>query len=364
VGQAAADGAVSIMGMGGSPYMKTFYPSVQDEAKATMIEIKEGSEVANVDIAVGKPGSGFSASGRAIDAESGQPVPNLYIGHSPVNEAKQELEGMSFTGNQTDVNGKFRLEGLRPGRYGVFTLAMGQINATYSEPAQFEISDGDVTGIEIKVRPGGTISGVAVLENSSDPAVSALLQTVTLAAGVQAKGLSAPSYASSPIAADGSFRFAGLAPGKARIFAQGFSTPPKGLTLVRTELDGLEQPEGIELTPGGNVTGVRLVFAYGGGSIRGEVKIEGGALPEGITLQLTVKSAGDNRRFTRPLEIDGRNRFSLGNLPPGNYELILRAINADSTEAQIPQVKQTVTVSNGAETPVTLVLDVSRKGGQ
>lgn len=367
VGQAAsAGGAVSIMGMGGSRYVKTFYPNVQDESKATIIEIKEGTEVANVDISVGKPGSGFSVSGRVIDADSGQPVANTYIAHSSVNESNQQMGGMNFSGNQTDANGKFKLEGLRPGHYAVFTFAVGQDNSSYSEPALFEVADSDITGIEIKLRRGAAISGVAVLENTSDPAVTALLQTVNLIASVEAKGTAAPSYARSQIGADGSFRFAGLAPGKARIFVQGFPAPPKGLMLVRTEFEGLEQPEGIELTAGASITGVRLVFAYGTGSIRGEVKIEGGTLPDGTTLQLSVNSAaGNNRRFSRSLEIDARNRFVLENIPPGNYELTLRAATSDPKEVSpIQPVKQTVTVANGAETPVSLVFDVARKGAQ
>ena len=367
VGQAAAaGGAVSIMGMGGSQYVKTFYPGVQDESKATIIEIKEGTEVTNVDISVGKPGSGFSVSGRVIDADSGQPVPNIYIAHSSVTESNQQIGGMNFTGNQTDANGKFKLEGFRPGHYAVFTFAAGQDNSTYSEPALFEVADNDITGIEIKLRRGATISGVAVLENTSDPAATALLQTVNLIASVEAKGTAAPSYGRSQIGADGSFRFAGLAPGKARIFTMGFPSPPKGLTLVRTEFEGLEQPEGLEVTAGANITGVRLVFAYGTGSIRGEVKIEGGTLPDGTTLQLSVSSApGSNRRFTRSLEIDARNRFVLENIPPGNYELTLRAATSDPKEVSpIQPVKQTVTVANGADAQVSLVFDVARKGGQ
>ena len=93
-----------------------------------------------------------------------------------------------------------------------------------------------------------------------------------------------PRFSSGQINADGSFRFIGLVPGKARIGLQGFPFAPKGLTLVRTELDGLDQQDGIELTAGAQISGVRLVFAYGAGSIRGEVKIEGGVLPEGNNL--------------------------------------------------------------------------------
>ena len=367
VGQAASAGGVSIMGMGGSQYLKTFYPSVQDESKATIIEIKEGTEVANIDITVNKPSSGFSVSGRVIDADSGQPVPNLYIGHSTVNEANQQMGGMNFSGNQTDANGKFRLEGLRAGHYAVFTFAAGQDNSTYSEPAPFDVSDGDVTGIEIKLRRGATISGVAVMENSSDPAVAGLLQTVNLAAYVEAKGLAAPSYGRSQISADGSFHFIGLAPGKARITIQGFPAPPKGVTLVRTELNGVEQPEGIELTAGGEIKGVRVIFAYGTGSVHGDVKIEGGALANGTTLSVTLRPAtGNNRRFTRQLELDARFHFALENIPPGNYELSVRAATSDGKDVPgYEPVKQSVTVANGADAQVTLVFDVNaKKGGQ
>lgn len=364
VGQPAGAGGVSIMGMGGSQYVKTFYAGSQDETKATIIEIKEGSEVANIDIAVGKPGSGFSVSGRVIDADSGKPVPNLFIAHATMDE-KQQMGGMNFTGNQTDTNGNFRLEGLRPGHHAVYTFAAQQDNSTYSEPVNFEISDADVTGIEIKLRRGGTISGVAVLENSSDPTVAALLQTVNLAAYIEAKG-GAPSYGRSQIGADGSFRFAGMAPGKARIFVQGFPAPPKGLTLVRTEVDGLEQQEGIELAAGGEIKGVRLIFAYGTGSIHGDAKIEG-VLMDGMMMSLTLRSApGNSRHFSRQLELDARSHFAAENLPPGNYELLLRPVVFDGKDAPgFEPVKQLVTVANGADAQVTLVFDVSaRKGVQ
>ena len=370
VGQASSSGgAASIMGMGGSQYVKTFYPGVQEEAKATILEIKEGTEVKNVDISVGKPGTGFSVAGRVIDAESGNPVPNLYIGHSSVNESKEEMAGMNFTGNQTDANGKFRLEGLRPGRYAVYTISVGQANSTYSEPVQFEVSDSDVTGIEIKVRRGATISGVAVIENNNDPAVAALLQTVNLYAFVQQKGLAAPSFGQSAIGPDGSFQMSGLAPGKARIGIQGFPSPPKGLTLVRTELDGLEQPDGIEVAAGAQINGVRLLFAYGTGTIRGEVKIEGGSLPEGMKLEVMVRSAAaESRKFNRGADLDGRLHFVLENIPPGSYEVVVLGDVETAGPKPTPPVeflKQTVRVSNGAETNVNLVVDLTaKKGGQ
>jgi len=367
VGQAAsAAGAVTIMGMGGSQYLKTFYPGVQDEAKATILEIKEGTEIKEVDISLAKPGAGFAVSGRVIDAESNNPVPDLYLAHSSVTDSNQEMGQMNFSGSKTDANGKFRLEGLRPGKYAVFTLAVGQSSGSYSEPVPFEISDGDVTGIEIKVRRGATINGVAVIENSSDPAVTGLLQTVHLYASVEQKGLAGPSYGEGQIGADGTFHMTGLAPGKARISMGGFPSPPKGLTLIRTEVDGMEQQGGIEVTAGAQINGVRLLFAYGTGSIRGEVKIEGGSVPDGMIIQVVIRpTSGDARKQSRTADLDGRLHFLSENIPPGNYELVVRGVTPGPAGKPVEFQKQTVTVSNGVELKVNLVADVSAtKGSQ
>jgi protocatechuate 3,4-dioxygenase beta subunit len=364
VGQAASGGGgvvVNFMGMGASQYTKTFYPGVAEESKATLIEINEGTEATNIDITPGKSAGGFSASGRVVDAESGKPVASAYVGYSPVNEQNQRTGGMNFA-TQTDANGKFRVEGIQPGHYAAFIMGIGQENASYSDPTPFEVSDGDVTGIEIKVRRGATIEGVAVLENNVDPAAATLLQSVSLLAYVNdEKGSTAPSYSRGSINPDGSFRFAGLSPGKARISMMVFATPTKGLQLVRTEFEGLDQPEGIELTAGAHITGVRLVFAYGTGKIRGEVRVEGGALPEGTAFAVSLRTvAGGAGKYNHFIEVDARGHFLAEDVPPGTYELTLKS------RADIPAfepVTRTITVANGAETQVILVVNLARKAG-
>lgn len=361
IGQAPSVTGVSVMGMGGSQYAKVFFPGVTDEAKATLIEINEGTEVSNVDLVVSKSGSGFAVSGRVVDADSGQPVPNVFVVFSSVNEANQQLGGMEFTGNQSDANGKFRLEGVRPGRYSAYTMSTGQDSTSYSDQAPFEVSESDVSGVEIKVRRGATISGVAVIENNFDAAIAGLLQTVSLFAYANTKG-GPPSYSRSQIGSDGSFTFSGLAPGKVQVGVNGFPVPPKGLTLMRTELDGVDQREGVEVTAGAQITGVRLVFAYGAGSIRGEVKIEGGELPAGLTLRVVIRSGtGGTGRFVRGVEVDVRGHFLAENIPPGTYELTLSAAGPDRTPAAaFAPVTRTVTVESG-QVQVVLVVNLAAR---
>ena len=352
--------------MGGSSYLKTYFPGVEDKTRATVIEVAEGSEIKNVDITINKAGSGFAVSGRVIDAESGAAIASVYIGHSTLDAAGQQVGGVNFTGNQSDTNGKFRLEGLRPGRYSVYTFGAGQQNTDYSEPVTFEVADGDVSGIEIKVRRGATINGVAVIENNSDPAVGALLRSATVFAYIERKGAGGPSYAVSPIGADGSFRMVGLAPGRAKLGMQGFPAPPKGLTVVRTELEGLDQKEGIEVSQGAQITGVRLVFAFGSGSIRGEVKLEGGELPAGMSLSVLVRSPdGDAHSIRSYAEVDSRLHFVVEAIPTGTYDLVVSGVTrvpGGKAPQPVEFLKQKVTVTNGTETKVNLVVDVAKAG--
>ncbi|HEY3582028.1 MAG TPA: carboxypeptidase regulatory-like domain-containing protein [Pyrinomonadaceae bacterium] len=352
IGQAPGATSMAIMGMGGSQYTKTFYPGVADEAKATILEINEGTEISNIDIIAGKSGRGFSVTGRVVDADSGQPVANAYVVHASLDQTTKQLGGMNFSGSQTDANGKFRLDNIQPGHYAAYMLATGEGSSSYSDQTPFDISDGDVSGVEIKVHHGATISGVAVVENNFDPAVASLLQSVSLFAFSSTKS-GAPSYSRSQISSDGRFSFAGLAPGKVHINLVGFPAPPKGLTLVRTEVDGIEQAEGIDVKAGTNITGVRLVFAYGTGSIRGEVRAEGGTLP--ADLSLLVRSAtGGSRQLSA--SVDARGHFVVENVPPGTYELSLVTYGPDRITATYTPEPHTVNVESG---PVQTVLVVN-----
>jgi protocatechuate 3,4-dioxygenase beta subunit len=347
-------------GMNSSQYAKTFYPGVSEEAKATVIEINEGTEAGNIDITPGKSAAGFSVSGRVVDSESDKPMPGAFISYSQVNEQNQRSGGASYSPTLTDANGKFRLEGVPPGRYVASMMAIGGESSSYSDLTPFEVTDGDVTGIELRVKRGATIDGVAVFENNVDPAAATLLQSLSLIAYVNDdKGTSAPSYSRGTISPDGSFHFAGLSPGKARISMMVFATPTKGVELLRTELDGVDQPEGIDVTAGAHITGVRLVFAYGTGRVRGEVRVEGGTLPEGTIFGVSLLAAGGGTgKASRYIEVDARGHFFAEEIPPGTYELTL---TVRGNTPPFEPVKRTITVANGAETQVVLVVTPGKK---
>ena len=88
-----------------------------------------------------------------------------------------------------------------------------------------------------------------------------------------------------------------------------------------------------------------------------------------MKLEVMVRSAAaESRKFNRGADLDGRLHFVLENIPPGSYEVVVLGDVETAGPKPTPPVeflKQTVRVSNGAETNVNLVVDLTaKKGGQ
>ena len=368
VGDAPDSGMVRI-GFGGGSYARTFHPDVQDESKATIIDVKPGGESTGIDIKLGHVSKTYVATGRVVDAETGKPMANLQYGHGGVSAQQTNINGFGWTNNRTNANGEFRIEGLSPGRFAAFVVATEQVDF-YSEPAVFEVNDSDVSGLEIKVRRGSSISGVAVIEGSDDPEVLAKLNKLEFRALVRSEGLSAPSMTAVPISPDGSFRISGLRAGKVRIVLGGYP-PPKGYSLVRVERDGTLQRDGVEVGQGESVSGVRVVIGYGACVLRGEVKVEGGQITPDMRLRVTARRLEGESPMTASSGIDARGRFTIEGLQPGEYEVAVSLMRiAPSVPGAPPPpgvvqprtlVKQNVTVTSGSEAEVTLVVDLGTK---
>jgi protocatechuate 3,4-dioxygenase beta subunit len=353
----AGEGGTIRFGFGGRGYYKrTFHPNVTEEAKATVIELAEGGEASGVDIIVGAKSKSFVATGRVVN-ENGKPVVGVRIGSSSLLKDGNRMGGFGY-GTLSDTNGGFRLDGLLPGRYAAFVWGDDEIEG-YTDTVTFEVTDGNVSGLELKMRRGSSIAGVVVMEGTTDRAVLAKLTQLSLAANVETEGLVPPTYANVKIAPDGSFRIAGLRPGKARIFLAYPLTP--GFTIARIEREGVTQRT-IELGPGAQVTGVRVVIEYGTGAVRGVVKIENGSLPENARMFVSARRRGDAATgpASRGAQVDSRGRFLLEGMATGEYELTLQTV-IPGVQRRFPATKQNVTVTNGVEAEVTFTFDLNAK---
>ncbi|HEX5733747.1 MAG TPA: carboxypeptidase-like regulatory domain-containing protein [Blastocatellia bacterium] len=361
VGEGREDGSVRI-GIGSGFYEQTFHPNATDQSRAAIVEVKEGMETTGIDVVLASASKSYRATGRIVDADTGKPVANVQFGHGALMKNNQ-MGATGWTGNRTNAAGEFRIEGLMPGRYAAFMVTEAESD-TYSEPAPFEVINEDVKGIEIKVRRGSSISGIAVVEGAQDAEVLARLSSLQLfASGSRGGALVSPRFMPTRIAADGSFHVTGLRPGKIMLRLAGMPNERKGFSVLRVERDGSEQREGIEVGAGEQVTNVRLVLAYGSSVIRGLVKVEGGEMPENLMMRVHALRPGDQTYPVSPVFVDARRRFLLEGLSAGEYDVELLVMSQDRTDPppKIQPVKQRVIVPASGTVDITLTVNLAAR---
>jgi uncharacterized GH25 family protein len=342
-------------GRGRPAYRTTFYPDATDPAKATVVEIEEGTEATRIDITLGETVQGFSVNGRVVD-ESGKPVANVSIGLDRiVVDGNNSSSYGGGTGARTDSQGEFRIEKLPSGKYSV-SIYLPPESDLRADPVTFDVLDQDVTGILIKSSRGASLSGVVVLEGSRDNSVLAALAQSYVSAYVR-EGQNITSGRAGRMKPDGSFRVGGLRAGTAN-FALDAMRNVKGLTISRIERDGVVQPNGIQIQDAEHVTGIRIIVAYSNGSIRGVVKLENGTWPSSGRFIIQLTKPGDPLKNVRPVEADSRGHFLIEGLAAGNYELMVIAY-APEWRGRPPTVKQNVSVADGAATDVTVTIDLT-----
>ena len=301
-------------------FAQTFHPDTTDEKQAKIVELGEGSEATDIDIKIAEIKKTFDIAGRVVEPATGQPVAGLQIGYGTLGATgglMNAFGGMSAT----DAQGEYQIQGVLPGKYVVFgdSRFNSQASDFYTDQTPVEVTNSDLSGIEIKAHRGGSVSGVAIVEGTNDPAILKQLSSLNL--NLIYRASDAGMSRSAKPGPGGNFRFSGVKPGKADIKA---FTPGDGLKQIRIEYNGAPITDGLELQQGENITNLRVVFGYGTGVVRGQLKIVGGELPANTQFTLITKFlGGSGSEFYT--QVDARNQFVLKSLPPGEYELALRA---------------------------------------
>ena len=345
-------------GSRGGGYRRTFHPAATEISQATIIEVSEGSEASNVDITLPDSTTNYSAQGRIIDGETGQPLANITYGiQKYINE--YSTSGHS-SGAVSNKDGEFKLENLPPGKYAVYVEAPPD-NDWRADFVRFEVTDQDVTGLIVKTIKGATASGVLVLEGTDDKTLHEKLRKVRVYAQVMSPDSTSSSTQSSSVNEDGSFRIGGLQAGIVQ-----FGIGVHRFHVVRVERGGLAQPQGIELKDREQITGLRLVVNYANGGIQGVVKVDGGSIPANGVVNVSVKRLGDVptpfSMFHESAQVDARGRFFADGLIPGTYEVMV--VYAPEPRAHWRRATQQVVVTNGAVANVTLTVDSNANPGR
>jgi len=358
---------------------RTYHPDVTDKSQAKVVEVGAGEEVTGIDINVAEVEKTYSIFGRVVNADDGEPVGEAKVEIRLLPPDGSNFGGERFSNGHSNSKGAFQLSNAPPGKYFAYAsvdLEPDKTSNLYSESVICEVNNSDVHGIEIKLRKGGSIEGVVVIEDPTDPAVSGKTGKIDCrfysVAGKPGE-FSSPYYKQFNVAPNGSFKVEGLPKGKVSIITFNPVNDSSGSSLIRIERDGAPLPgDSIEIGAGEHISNLRLVTATPNLSLPGAIKVVGGTLPPDLPLYIYASRVDGARGDIRPFQADARNHFVIQYLAPGEYELRLEirdySVKPKNVDPQlsraISQARQKVVVSRNNQQPAIMTLDLSRGGAR
>jgi hypothetical protein len=278
------------------------------------------------------------------------------------------ISGWRPSKERSNAEGKFQIQGVAPGKYALYAHTLPK-RELFSDPVIYDITDGGIQGLELIIHRGGSISGSVVIEGSNDAATRAKLSQLKISGYQRLDRPYIPFGDPTGLNADGSFHIKDLQSGKVKLSLIA-DQELGGFLVKRIERDGVPQPDGIEISPGENVSNVRVVVEYGALTLRGEVKIVGGKLPSSHWVIANATRLNESPPRTCGVNVDARGQFIFENLLPGEYEVRLVGLRHQPGEPLdkglsklISGVRQKVSLGVAGHAPITLVVDLSRKEG-
>ncbi|HEX9667919.1 MAG TPA: carboxypeptidase-like regulatory domain-containing protein, partial [Thermoanaerobaculia bacterium] len=266
------------------------------------VEVPAGSEARPVKVAL-RRGAGATLIGRLTD-HAGQPLPGFHVQAVPNLEGAEEAPFGRHRAatTQTDAEGSYRLEALRPGRYEV--EARGRRQRVAHGTVRLA---GGTQRLDLVVEPGVEVSG-RIVDASGQPVGAAAARLQALPGG---------STFHSATATDGSFVFDWVPEGTYQLFAEarGYAraVAPGEVRVAGAAVGGLE---------------VRMREASG--AISGQV--------------LGLDPAQRSRVQVRALQLDDSvglsavgpdGRYRIADLSPGDWEVIAATDDGRQASGQV-----------------------------
>ena len=359
----------------------TFSPSSTRDTAAEIV-VKAGEESTGVDIRYrGEPGRVISGVVVGpIDPVGSQPSVSLTMLSNgiPLSSA--------FSFQPAGAKG-FSFYGISEGDYDlVAQLSTGPGQLLISDPRRVTVKGADVTGVELTVKPLGSIEGRLTLEPSQAPACQKkrrpLFPETLVSARKKIKDSEKDQYIPLSFSVaqgspnnSGDFVLRNLTAGdytlSTRFFARYWflrsiarDTPGPRPTAKSGVLNRTQDiaRNGLSLKSGERASGISIILAEGAASLRGTIKrAPGENIPPKSYVHL-VPAEKENtedvlRLFTASVNSEGA--FALNNVPPGSYWVVARtaAENESTSEAKVrlPENELRARIRRAAEAAKTRV---------
>ncbi|HKO98881.1 MAG TPA: carboxypeptidase regulatory-like domain-containing protein [Pyrinomonadaceae bacterium] len=335
----------------------TYAPSSTRDTAAE-ISVRAGEETSGVDIRYrGEPGRVVSGVITGFDQASNI-VSNVNL--TQISNGVRMSSGFAF---QPPGRTGFAFYGVSDGDYELMAQASPQGEVSVSEPRRITVKGANVSGIELSVRPLGSIRGRVALEKSDAPECKNKRQPLFSETLVVARRNEKATRPDEPrlmmfFAAQGSptkageFQLRNLAPGQynlgARFFARYWylrsiskEAPLAPASAANKTGTGKRQidlaRDGLFIKFGERPENVTFVLTEGAGSLRGKVNVGSGeSIPGKLYVHLVPVEKENTENVLRffAVEVKSDGTFSLNNLPPGRYWTFARVASQDESHLE------------------------------
>jgi len=286
-----------------------YFPSTTDGGRAQPIAVGVGEERDGIDIRC------ENVPLASIGGVAAAP-PRAGPTHVTLNRTgDSQMEYLRIA--RADQTGQFMFAAVPPGRYTVFAHAGGSVWGS----TEIVVDGDDIPNLGIVMVPMLTLSGRFVFEGGSAPPSPGLVP-VPLPVRPPVGRLTLPQP-ELRLGANGAFTISGLTAGTYGSFTQGLRTPIAGWWLQSAVADGrdlLDAP----LEVRASISDLVVTLAPRASEIAGTVRDSDARMTAGgfvVAFSTDRRSWFFNSRRVVGARPDGTGRFSIRNLPPGEYFL-------------------------------------------
>ena len=322
-----------------SGYAPQYFPYGSDRSEASPVSLPAGQEAGSIDFRL-RRSQLFQIHGTFTIDESllGEPKVRARPCGADEGPATESYPA------SLESSGRFEVQGLPAGRYCVLLEALGTRYAV----ERIEIRDRDVEGVRLEGRVWPAVPGTVIDRGGNEPLRGSVALTPV--------GSEAMRTLIGQIN-DSKFSIANVPAGDYRVLAM---TGPQYLASIR--YGAQDAPDGI-IHVSGQGTALELEVGWDFSRVRGSVLAEDDKPVVGATVTIAPLGRRENRiDLVRMAYTDEAGRFSLTNMPPGDYQVFAWG-DADVWMAIDPRFRAmlgslagSLTVTGGADSNVTVKL--------
>jgi hypothetical protein len=288
-------------------YESIYYPGVGDLSQALRVESTPGGEMIAVDFRLRKVPT-YHIRGQITNPPRQGNIPLR------VQPCQSQLEFDPTAQNVASIqqDGKFDARGLQPGVYCLITDQNAAQGRNFGHAAAtVTVTNRNVDDLQLTLAPVGDVSGSVQADTqlkSPFTTINILFQGTT----------SADRSVSARVAADGTFKLMGVAPGAHQITVTGV---PPDVYLRSLEYDRQDVSNGsVEISQSGGTLTLRL--GTDTGRLNLTVQTDKGDAATGTLVVLVPDGRLASRRdLLRTIMTDPTGRSQVSNLAPGDYKI-------------------------------------------